>query len=141
MHLGDGVTRVQAGERLEHILRMRDTNDLWVRGTRFSGLRVIRNNKRIAPEKKTEDGWLLFGEDGDDDDGTVVEQRRIDSIFELSRYVLVFREGFALPTRELLRVVNNAHPVLVLGDDKEYFYLQDDFVLSTREEQALMEWA
>lgn len=54
--------------------------------------------------------------------------------------VLVFREGLSVPTSLLLRVVNNAHAVLVLRGTKEYSYLHDDFVLSTRGEEALAEW-
>lgn len=61
--------------------------------------------------------------------------------------MLVFREGLSVPTSLLLRVVNNAHAVvnnahavLVLRGTKEYSYLHDDFVLSTRGEEALAEW-
>lgn len=54
--------------------------------------------------------------------------------------VVVIREGQAVPTMELLRVVNNAHAVLALRGENQYFYLRDDFVLSAREEEAVIEW-
>lgn len=46
----------------------------------------------------------------------------------------------AFPTREFIFVVNKAHAVLVLRGDSDYHYLRDDFVLSSREKEALVEW-
>ena len=54
----------------------------------------------------------------------VVEIRNMLQFFRVNRsaqgidYVLVFREGLALPRRTLAHVVDNAHAVVVLGDTK-----------------------
>lgn len=73
------------------------------------------------------------------DEGGVVETRDVHQWVSQSR-VVVFREGSAMPTDTLVNIVNTAHTVLVLRGTDEYFYLRDDFVLSTRDEEALMEW-
>lgn len=44
-----------------------------------------------------------------------------------------------MPKGELDRVVNTAHAVLVLRGENQYFYLRNDFALSSREEEALVE--
>lgn len=78
---------------------------------------------------------------GDDDVDHCVEGRRVD--VELNDGVVVFREGMAMPKKELVRVVNEAYAVLVRRDHinhKEDFYLRDEFVLSVRDEEALEEW-
>lgn len=46
-----------------------------------------------------------------------------------------------MPKGELVHVMNMAHAVLVLRGENQYFYLRNDFALSSREEEALMEWS
>lgn len=79
--------------------------------------------------------WLFIGRG---DGGGVVERRDINSRI-LEDFVVVFREGVALPTRTLLRVVNSAHAVLVLRGER-YFYLRHDLALPTGDEEALVAW-
>lgn len=62
----------------------------------------------LAPGKN----WCFFGRQAYHD--TVVEKRTFGSDVCSDDVVVVFREGMAFPTRDLLRVVNNAHAVLVL---------------------------
>ncbi|CAM9914374.1 unnamed protein product [Ectocarpus fasciculatus] len=120
VHLGDGMTRVQAGERLGRADSGRPGDE-----ERPPGL---------APGKD----WFVFGEDNGF--GVVAESRKLSSPrSDLAENAVIFREGVAMPTRELVRIVNNAHAVLVLSH-KEYFYLREGFVLSAREEYALVEW-
>lgn len=148
VHLGDGMTRVGAGESLslEHTEMLVDSTRSWNRRGAL-GL-SDRGDQRPAhpPALASENIWSFCDGDLIDVRDVVVERREIYGAGGIGcgfeNNVVVFREGLALPTRELLRVVNNAHAVLVLrGGTKKYFYLRrDGFVLSTREEQALMEW-
>eukprot|EP00903_Cladosiphon_okamuranus_P014758 g13675.t1 len=92
------------------------------------------NPPDLAPGKN----WRFFGRQAYE--GTVVENRKFGMDECSDDAVVVLREGFAFPTRELLRVVNGAHAVLVLRGGTEYFYLRNDFVMSAREEDALVEW-
>ncbi|CAM9398897.1 unnamed protein product [Scytosiphon promiscuus] len=141
--LGDGITRAQAGERLRYtdVDPHREWDGLPLELSPGEIEETVGHPPKLATEKM----WLVF------DcwyftprQGNVfrnVERRHVPySNNKLSECVVVFWEGVALPTRELIRVVNNAHAVLVLGDNKEYFYLHDGFVLSAREEETLVEW-
>ena len=143
VHLGDGVTRVRAGERLEDatpaqtVARLEcalpEARHFPNRGCAITGLKSrIIIDSRLGPD-------ATFFE-ADSGVGVVVEDRRLYLAQSLEDLVLVFQEGLALPTGTLLHAVNCAHAVLVVGDRDEYFYLRDDFVLSTREEKALVEW-
>lgn len=164
VHFGDGTVGVQAGERLGHEIvpstraweARHSTNGHRVEDDpatsrpasfmrpfrRFStslvGLRPKDDSERpvhppeLAPGKR----WFYVGPD---DVGDVVESRKVD-IFRYRDHVVVFREGLAFPTRELLGVANNAHAVLVLRGYSEYFYLHISFVLSAEEEESLVQW-
>lgn len=124
VRLGDGITRVKAGERLEHTKKLfgqRETTDE----------DTPAHPRNLAPSKE----WKTV----QDLDEFVVEERTVYGN-SLEETVVVFFEGIALPTRELLSVVNTAHAVLVLRGNKDYFYLNADFVLSADGERALMEW-
>ena len=137
VHTGNGNTRVKIGEKLQHAAE-HSTRE-WYGGMWFDveGL-SSKDHQRPAhpPDLALEKEWAFLG----GDDGSVVETRAA-SLRSFGRdYVVVFREGVALPTDALLDIVHNAHAVLVLRGTDEYFYLHNRFVLSTEEEEALVEW-
>lgn len=129
VHINDGITRTKVGDRLEYggVDSVRD----W----EHSGTDDERpaHPPQLAPGKE----WVFVGRDNF---GDIVEKMVCSSSTTSANAVVVFREGVALPTRELLRVINTAHAVLLLRGTDEYFYLRNDFVLSTNEEEALVEW-
>lgn len=131
VRLGDGVQRVKAGERLEH-------TDMGF-APREQDESTPAHPQHLAPGKE----WMTVQLEiysSVDDGEHIVENRIVYEGHNSEDTVLVFREGVALPTRELLSVVNSAYAVLVLRGAKDYFYLSDDFVLSADEELAVVEW-
>lgn len=128
MHLGDGITRVKAGERLKNT----DNNVFAQQETTDED--TPAHPRHLAPSKY----WITV--DLGNLEEQVVEEWEVYHYSAREETVLVFLEGEALPTRELLSVVNTAHAVLVLRGTKDYFYLNADFVLPADGERALMEW-
>lgn len=139
VYLGDGTVRLEAGERLEYAADGANGN-----GTN-GGTSPRWETWSAPPEKKPARALAVHNPGklwyfvGDDDVGECVEGRGID-VDELDPGIVVFREGLSMPKGELVRVVNTAHAVLALRGAEEYFYLREDFVLSARDEEALMEW-
>lgn len=133
VHLGDGVTRVTIGESPGHDVT--DSTLDWKQIINRDG-ETPAHPPRLAPGKD----WIFIGTKPESLD--VVERYELirDRAARLDEIVLVLREGMRLPTRSLLEFVNTFHAVLVRGGDSKYFYLHDGFVLSAREEQALVEW-
>lgn len=149
VHLGDGITRTRPGVRLEHTemdyaRRWTDTNPdedrpahppMLESGKKWRFIEPHGLHYSVVPEAETTEASA-----SSDIDALFVETQKIRRPRISEADVVVFREGMAFPTRELISVVNTAHAVLVLREENEYFYLHDDFVLSAREEEALMEW-
>lgn len=136
VHLGDGVARAKPGEILEHTDAGSARDWVVLSGTDED---IPAHPPNLAPGKV----WHILGSDQSDEgtvDELVVEERNLHWNDFSEDAVVVFREGLAFPTRELLWVVNNAHAVLVLRGKNNYFYLHDGFVMSAREEEALVEW-
>ena len=138
VHFGDGNVRVEAGERLRGTSATTSAVapiwETWSPPPDVEPAHPPPSVPSVASGKR----WYFVG---DDDVGNCMEGRRID--VELNDGVVVFREGLAMPKKELVRVVNEAYAVLVRRDHKDYkedFYLRDEFVLSVRDEEALEEW-
>ena len=148
VHLSDGMSRVKVGEKLHHagVDSAQDWNaHSWhsMVGFRPRDEELPAHPPELAPGKS----WIFVAPCHPASalsEAREVFSYTLDVLGDhewLDNYVVVFREGSALPTRELLRVVNMAHAVVVLRGTNEYFYLlRDDFVLSTGEEEALVEW-
>ena len=137
VHTGNGHTRVKTGERLQNVVE--DSTREWGREANFDAEGLSsEDDQRPAhpPDLALEKEWVFRG----GDDGSVVETRSVYLSGCCRDYVVVFREGVALPTDALLDIVHNVHAVLVLRGTDEYFYLHNRFVLSTEEEEALVEW-
>lgn len=92
----------------------------------------------FAPQKR----WYFVGRGNVEDceEHRDIKLGLVDKIDWAANAVVVFREGLAMPTNTLLRIVNTAHAVLVLRNGRQYFYLHNGFVLSTDEEESLREW-
>jgi len=149
VHLfGDGTTRLKAGASVE--TPSEDSAQGWSQsdfrsyypvppllwdGAAPEGDVQRRPDRppNLAPEKR----WFFVA--GRRPAGFNLELRDIKDVGRSD--VFVFREGLSMPTHTLLRVVNQAHAVLVLRGSREYFYLQNDFALSTDDEESLVEWA
>ena len=140
---------MKVGERLKNVVG--DPARRWSRLTwGFSSGVAFRDDESadhppsLAPGKD----WLFLASSDAYHSNAVVERRALHpdlrsgnaAVPVLHACVVVFREGLALPTTDLLHVVNTAHAVLVVRGAEEYFYLRDDFVLSTCEEESLVEW-
>jgi len=157
VNLGDGHVRIKGGKRLEHAMMSSDRAwESWGSTGLSSGdnqrpalprkkntvmaqaLTLTFHDKRPArpPELATGKRWFFVGPG--DLNGGVGSRRFIVSCSEND--VVVFQEGLAFPTRELVSAVNNAHAVLVLRGTEDYLYLHDDFVLSADEEESLVKW-
>lgn len=143
VYLGDGITRVQTGERLQNITRV-DASRSWDAVTlSLRGLRTNHADRPDYPPSLAPDRHWFFLGSCDDTLTYDVERRGIMTSRDtnnLEDSIVVFQDGVALPTTELLRIVNTAYAATVVGLDKRYYYLHDGFVLSTRQENALVEW-
>lgn len=154
VYLGDGMVLVRAGESLRFtgVASAQDTGEAcapewtdWPRDL-LQGLSAGGEHDRPArpPTIALEKRWYFVGCGGVDE---IAERRDIklgvvDKADWAANIVVVLREGLAMPTSTLTRVVNTAHAVLVLrgSASTEYFYLHDGFVLSADEEDSMREW-
>ena len=168
VRLGDGTTRVVAGERVRcsheddnmaaspRMLRWRE----WPDGVLGGGL-LEGENKRPLPDvrssissshsirRPTNSGRDCFSvECRMNHDGRTarrsVEERHINlsgaaDMVDWEESVVVLEEGLALPSRVVLELVNTVYAVLVLRGDT-FHYLHNDFAMSAEEEESLVEW-
>eukprot|EP00752_Nemacystus_decipiens_P007862 g7024.t1 len=147
VHLGSGMVRVRAGQSLE---TDEESTQAWADwpGDLLEHLSAEDDRRpahapNFAPEKR----WYFVGSGNVEDcaERRDIKLDLVDKADWAANAVVVFREGLAMPTRTLLRVVNRAHAVLVLRSggqptESRYFYLHDGFVLSADEEESLREW-